>query len=164
MLDEHLSVRPLLELEASVLKAFTFEALFVEEGATPYPKEILEEKALIKYYSNWGMPGDTAFVLVHNDIIVGVCWTRIFGIENTGYGFVDEQTPELNIALLPTYRNQGWGSKLIHCTLESNRLKGYIKVSLSCNTRNPAFQLYLRLGFQTYSIKGFSATLIIPLL
>ncbi|MEO1434619.1 MAG: GNAT family N-acetyltransferase [Bacteroidota bacterium] len=155
-----ISIRLLHPHETIQLKRLTYLALFVPYGEAPFPIEILEKEAIKKYYTKWNQTGDTALGLFNNQQLVGACWTRLFKATNPGYGFIDANTPELNIALFPNYRNQGWGSQLIRQVLAANREKGYLKVSLSCDTRNPAFGLYERLGFQTVQLEKYSATML----
>ncbi|WP_455617416.1 GNAT family N-acetyltransferase [Eisenbergiella sp.] len=58
---------------------------------------------------------------------------------------IDGDTYELeNICILPEYRNQGIGSRLLAETIERC---GYSKVRLQAFKKNPVIHLYYRLGF-----------------
>jgi GNAT superfamily N-acetyltransferase len=59
------------------------------------------------------------------------------------YGFVDERTPELSVAVLAAHRGKGIGSRLV-----DGLLQGVRATSLSCDPANPAWRLYVRLGFE----------------
>ena len=59
------------------------------------------------YVKAWGRPGDTAVIAIDDGFPVGAAWFRLFHGEQPGYGFVDEQTPELAIAVVPNARGQG---------------------------------------------------------
>jgi GNAT superfamily N-acetyltransferase len=72
-----------------------------------------------------------------------IAWLRCFPASEPGYGFVDESTPELSIAVLPAYRGKGIGSRLLE-----RLLQGVDAASLSCDPANPAWRLYVRLGFE----------------
>ena len=48
-----------------------------------------------------------------------------------GFGFVDEGTPELTIAVVPSHRGHGTGAELLEALLERARAEGYTRVSLS---------------------------------
>ena len=66
-----------------------------------------------------------------------------------GYGFVDEQTPELAIAVVPNARGKGVGSALLEALLERARSEGYPSLSLSVDRLNKgAIALYEQHGFQ----------------
>ena len=64
-----------------------------------------------------------------------------------GYGFVDEQTPELSIAVAPPHRRKGIGSRLIRAAMDRARADGFRALSLSVAAANPARELYRRAGF-----------------
>ena len=64
-----------------------------------------------------------------------------------GYGFVDEQTPELTIAVVPSCRGKGYGRDLLEALLDKARAESYAAVSLSVEPDNPALHLYERHGF-----------------
>lgn len=76
---------------------------------------------------------------------VGAVWVRLMIGENKGYGFVDDATPELSIAVLPEYRGQGVGTQLLTHLFGSEC--GVSSTSLSVSLENPAVRLYERFGF-----------------
>ena len=65
-----------------------------------------------------------------------------------GYGFVDERTPELAIAVVPNARGKGVGSALLtRCS--SGQAEGFAAISLSVDRHNRgAIALYEQYGFQ----------------
>lgn len=150
--------------EAGFLKEMQYEALYVPKGSAPFPREIVENPAIAKYYENWGRPGDMAIVAVDQEaeILVGAIWARRFTAEHPGYGFVDEQTPELSIALRPPFRAQGIGTKLLGSFISLARQKKIAALSLSVDGTNPALRLYLRFGFKEVK-PGDSPTLLLKL-
>jgi ribosomal protein S18 acetylase RimI-like enzyme len=64
-----------------------------------------------------------------------------------GYGFVDEATPELSIAVVPSRRGHGIGGDLMRALLDRARREGYESISLSVAKDSPAVGLYERYGF-----------------
>ena len=80
---------------------------------------------------------------------------RIFTSADPGYGYIDDDTPELSIAMLPEYRGQGIGTQLL-TRLLSQVKSLYSTVSLSVSSDNPAWHLYDRLGFEIVSQSGNS--------
>jgi ribosomal protein S18 acetylase RimI-like enzyme len=106
------------------------------------------EPPVQRYVERWGRPGDTALIAIQDFQPVGAAWFRLFKPENAGYGFVDEQTPELSIAVVPSKRGTGLGSELLKALLERARTDGYEAISLSVEKDNPAVGLYERHGFQ----------------
>ena len=67
--------------------------------------------------------------------------------EEPGYGFVDDQTPEVALAVVPDHRGRGLGGALLRELRESARSQGYSALSLSVENGNPALRLYERNSF-----------------
>ena len=103
---------------------------------------------LERYVAGWGRPGDTAFVAIDGFQPVGAAWYRLFEQEEPGYGFVDERTPELTIAIVPSRRGKGLGRDLLAKLIERARAEGYEQLSLSVEPDNPAIRLYEETGFE----------------
>src|SRR3954464_257680 len=61
-----------------------------------------------RYVNNWGRPGDAGLIAWEAGP-VGAAWYRLFPASAPGFGFVDEQTPELTIAVVPSRRGGGGG-------------------------------------------------------
>jgi ribosomal protein S18 acetylase RimI-like enzyme len=100
------------------------------------------------YVKAWGRPGDTAMIALRDGFPVGAAWFRLFPATSPGYGFVDEQTPELAVAVVPNARGKGVGSALLGALLDRARLDGYDAVSLSVDRHNEgAIALYGQFGF-----------------
>ena len=113
------------------------------------------------YVKAWGRQGDTAVVAIADGFPVGAAWYRLFGKERPGYGFVDEQTPELAIAVVPSARGRGVGSKLIDALLARAREEGHRAVSLSVDRANAgAIELYGRHGFEQVGESDDSVTML----
>lgn len=107
------------------------------------------EPPVQRYVERWGRPGDTALIAIQDFQPVGAAWYRLFRAENPGYGFVDEETPELSIAVVPSRRGTGLGSELLDALMARARADGYAAISLSVEKDNPAVGLYERHGFRT---------------
>ena len=104
-----------------------------------------------RYVERWGRPGDTALVAIQDFQPVGAAWYRLFRADNAGYGFIDEETPELSIAVVPSRRGSGLGSELLGALMERAREDGHAAISLSVEKDNPAVSLYERHGFERVS-------------
>ena len=77
------------------------------------------------YVKAFGRPGDTVVIALVDGFPVGAAWYRLFKAGKQGYGFVDERTPELAIAVVPNARGKGVGSALLHALLERARVAGH---------------------------------------
>jgi GNAT superfamily N-acetyltransferase len=109
---------------------------------------------LERYIAGWGRPGDTALVSIDEFQPVGAAWYRLFEPGEPGYGFVDEATPELTIAIVPSRRGRGLGEELLSALLDRARAAGYAAVSLSVEPDNPAIRLYEQHGFTDVGERG----------
>jgi ribosomal protein S18 acetylase RimI-like enzyme len=141
-------IRPLTASDEVFLWEMLYQALYVPPGAKPLPKEIIYRPELVKYVRDW-QTDDIGFVAVleSGQIPIGAIWIRLFNSQNQGYGYINDETPELSIAVLPEYRKQGIGTQLILHLLE-NIKNLYPAISLSVSLENPALRLYQRLGFE----------------
>jgi GNAT superfamily N-acetyltransferase len=101
-----------------------------------------------RYARGWGRPGDTAVIALEGGFPVGAAWFRVFPPAEPGYGFVDESTPELAIAVVPSKRGHGIGDELLQALLAKAKEAGYQRLSLSVEPGNPARKLYERHGFE----------------
>ena len=95
------------------------------------------EPPVQRYVERWGRPGDTALIAIQDFQPVGAAWYRLFKADNPGYGFLDEETPELSIAVVPSKRGSGLGSDLLDALLERARAEGFDAISLSVEKDNP---------------------------
>ena len=109
---------------------------------------LVDDLPVSRYVDRWGRPGDTAVVALEGATPVGAAWFRLYRPDEAGFGFVNEKTPELSIAVVPSRRHHGYGSKLMNELLARAREAGYETISLSVEDNNPARHLYERYGFR----------------
>ena len=116
------------------------------------------------YVKAWGRPGDTAVIAIDKGFPVGAAWYRLFDNDRPGYGFVDERTPELAIAVVPNARGKGVGTALLEALLRDARAAGYPTISLSVDRANAgAIELYGRHGFEQVAEDEDSVTMLAQL-
>jgi ribosomal protein S18 acetylase RimI-like enzyme len=106
------------------------------------------EIPLARYVESWGRPGDVALIATETGHRVGAAWFRLFPPDAPGYGFVDEETPELTIAVVPSRRQHGVGRELIDELLTRAADEGHEAISLSVEKESPAVAFYERQGFE----------------
>src|SRR5207245_3540110 len=111
-------------------------------------------------YINRGRPLNAATSAYDETGNVGAALYRLFKESEPGYGFVDEQTPELSIAVVPSRRGKGFGDELLSALLEQARKDGFTQISLSVEPDNPALRLYERHGFSKVGESGGSWTMV----
>jgi len=102
-----------------------------------------------RYVKGWGRPGDTVLIAIDDGFPVGAAWYRLFRRDQPGYGFVDEETPELAIAVVPSRRGRGLGESLLEALVERARADGYGALSLSVPSEDAALVAF-------YEKQGFS--------
>lgn len=144
-IHEGIVIRKLGNEEHFLLKKFLYEAIFIPEGVEPPAKEIVERPELRLYYDSFGnSPADHCLVAETNGHVVGAVWTRIMN----DYGHVDAETPSFAISLLPEYRGQGIGTRLMKEMLSLLREHGYRQASLAVQKANYAVRMYRKVGFE----------------
>ena len=107
-----------------------------------------EPGPVARYVKGWGRPGDTVLIAVEDGFPVGAAWFRLFRRDHPGYGFVDEETPELAIAVVPNRRGHGLGEALLEALCERARADSYSALSLSVEKGNEGLlTFYEKHGF-----------------
>jgi GNAT superfamily N-acetyltransferase len=105
------------------------------------------ERPVYRYVASWGRPGDAGVLALDGPHAYGAAWYRLFTADEPGFGFVDEQTPELTISIVPSRRGKGAGKELLEALLAQARADGYAAISLSAAKEQTAY--YERFGFET---------------
>jgi ribosomal protein S18 acetylase RimI-like enzyme len=157
--DSGIIVRPLTEADEPYLWEMLYQALHVPEGADTFPRDIVRLPEISRYAEDWGRFDDLGFVAVIDETRVGATWIRLLKGANKGYGYIGETTPELTIAVEPTFRGRGIGTKLL-ARLIAEAKNRYHAVSLSVSADNPALRLYQRFGFEVVAARGDSLTMV----
>ena len=145
-------IRPGSRHDARFLRDMLHHAYYWREGAPQDPME----GSVQRYVMSWGRPGDAAVIAYDDAGNVGAAWYRLFKEREPGYGFVDEQTPELSIAVVPSRRGKGFGEELLAGLLAQAKRDGFEQISLSVEPDNPALRLYERHGFRKVGEAGGS--------
>ncbi len=118
-------------------------AFYWRSGAT------VEESSLWRYVSGWGRRGDAAVIALEAGFAVGAAWYRLFSRDEPGFGFIDEKTPEVAVAVVPSRRGRGIGSELLDALVEQAREQGYKGLSLTVAADDtPAMHVFEKQGFE----------------
>lgn len=152
--DLSIITRPANVADKPFLWEMLYHALYVPEGHAPFPRDIIHQPEISQYVQNWGQPSDQGLIAMEAEKPVGAIWLR----QINAYGFVDDDTLELSMALLPEYRGRGIGTMLLNELLAVVRTH-YRAISLSVSAENPAKHLYERAGFVIISAAGSSITM-----
>jgi GNAT superfamily N-acetyltransferase len=107
-----------------------------------------EDASLWRYVAGWGRRGDAAVIALEGGFPVGAAWFRLFPRDEPGFGFVEEGTPEVSIAVVPSRRGHGIGSELLASLIALAREQGYGSLSLSVAADSPAMHVFEKQGFE----------------
>jgi len=143
-----ISLRPLQELDLPFLYHVYASTREEELSVVPWSAEQktdflrMQFEAQHAYYQEQ-FPGASYDIVVVNG-------------KSAGRLYVDRRRDEIriiDIALLPEYRGQGTGSKLLQVVLQEARSLE-IPVRIHVESNNPAMNLYQRLGFRMIEEQG----------
>jgi GNAT superfamily N-acetyltransferase len=112
------------------------------------------------YIDNWGRRGDTALVAMDSGHSVGAGWYRLFSDAAHGYGYLDGQTPELTVVVVPSRQGEGIGQELLAGLLARARTDGYPGLSVAVETDYPERDNLLAQGFEPVAERGTTLTMV----
>ena len=122
-------------------------------------EELKGNDTLIRYVEEWPRDDDAGVIAEDDDRVVGAAWFRRFPRDRPGFGFIDESTPEVSVAVDPGCRGRGVGSQLLAALIAIGRNRGFERLSLSVESQNRAVNLYRRLGFAVARYENDSYTM-----
>jgi GNAT superfamily N-acetyltransferase len=142
--------RPLVKGDEPFLWQMLYYAARMQEDGATSPEPAKTNPDLNKYVEAWGLPTDMGLLALHPEHHqpIGAAWLRLLIGEKKTISYIDDQTPELAIALLPDYTGLGIGTQLLTRLIAEAR-HVYPAIVLSVRTNNPARYLYERVGFRT---------------
>ena len=135
-------LRPATPADTELLGDLFSRSLFVAPGEDPIDRDDLAAPSLTRYHENFGRPGDIGVVAEVDGEAIGAAWVRVFPETDRGYGWVDDDVPELSLAVDPRRRGDGVGTAMLRRLLSKVGT-----VSVTVHHENPARHLYQRLGF-----------------
>ena len=136
--------------DAAQLLSFLKEAYGSTDYLASYPEEIeYTEESEAEYIRNAAdKPGELCLGAFHDNILIG----------NASLSCVRERIKlshraELAIAILPGFRGQGLGRRLMKAAIRKAKEHGYLQVELEVASSNiPARKLYESLGFRKQGV------------
>ena len=144
----HVVIRPATQEDLGVLWDFlpiaAYETDAAAAKAVPFVAAHLE---------GWRRSHDFGFIAQADGVPVGAVWARQFSIEEEPAFYVDDNTPEITIAVQPRIQGRGIGALLLNSIIEEATRR---RVGLCLNVRhdNTAQRLYQRFGFRLVSGSG----------
>jgi ribosomal protein S18 acetylase RimI-like enzyme len=152
------TIRPLTPIDEPFLWEMLYQAIYIPPDQPAPFRDIIQQPKIARYVQGWGKPRDRGFLALNaiTNQPIGAIWVRLFPIEAPGYGYVDEHSPELAMAVLPGDRGQGIGTQLLTTLIESYPNES---ICLSVSEGNPVVRLYRRFGFAIISQTNGSITM-----
>jgi ribosomal protein S18 acetylase RimI-like enzyme len=155
------SIRPARAGDLPFIRTMLYEAAFWRpDTERPTMDEALRRPELAVYLDGWGRPGDQGLIAHAAEQPTGAVWVRCFDDRSHGYGYIDQHTPELTIAVHPRHRRQGIARALLLAMLTHLGRAGVAAVSLSVEDENPARLLYEQQGFSVHARSAAATTMI----
>jgi ribosomal protein S18 acetylase RimI-like enzyme len=159
-----MNIRPATADDAEFLKKMLYEAAaWNPDWPREQVIEALADPKLELFHRGWGREGDAGVIAELGGEPVGAAWFRLFTAEEPGHGFVDEETPELGIAVEPLHRRKGIGETLLRALISEARQQGFKALSLSVAPHNRSRMMYERAGFEKVGEEGESWTMALKL-
>jgi ribosomal protein S18 acetylase RimI-like enzyme len=159
-----MNIRPATTDDVEFLKKMLYEAAaWNPDWPREQVIEALADPMLERYHRDWGREGDAGVIAELAGEPIGAAWYRLFSTEAPGHGFVDEETPELSIAVVPLHRRKGIGETLLRALISEARQQGLHAVSLSVAPHNRSRMMYERTGFVKVGEEGESWTMLLKL-
>jgi ribosomal protein S18 acetylase RimI-like enzyme len=143
------SYRRLAAEDEPLVWRMLYEAARVAEEGPMSPESIRHDPYLIKYAKEWGRPGDVGIAAFEpgNGKGIGVAWLRLLIGPDRGDAYIDDETPELALGVMPDHRRRGVGTELLRRLLAAARPR-VPAVALTVRDESPAIRLYERFGFR----------------
>jgi ribosomal protein S18 acetylase RimI-like enzyme len=150
-----MNIRPVMPEDLPFLRKMMYEAARWNPDWPREPiEEVLADPILLRYHQAWGRRGDGGVVAEIDGEPVGAAWYRLFEEDKPGYGFVDEKTPELSIAVVPLHRRKGIGEAVLRSCMVQAREEGFQALSLSVAVHNRSRMMYQKAGFEKVAESG----------
>lgn len=144
------SIRPVTSDDVPFLWDMLYYAARMSEDGATSSDAARDDPRLNIYVKDWGRRGDRGLIAYEPQSLrkLGAAWVRFLTDDKSYYGYYDDQTPELAIAVLPEVTGQGVGSALLSELIDKARSE-VPAIVLTVRNNNPAKNLYERFGFIT---------------
>lgn len=130
-------IRPIVSSDEFFLWEMLYQAIYVPPGIEPPGRDILRRPEIERYLRGWGRTHDFGLVAVDatTSMRIGAAWWRLLTGGEKGYGHIDDETPELTVAVVPK-RRQGVGTQLLGQLIDVAQHR-CLSLSLSVSSANP---------------------------
>lgn len=156
-----IEIHQMTAADADFHREMFYASLFVPYGEPPFPPEIINKPGLKRYLDGFGGKDFYGILMKDKHQKIGAAWVTFWRGKEKGYGYVEDDIPELGIAFLPSQRGKGLGTRILTALIERLKEQDIPGLSLSTDRRNAAVHLYKRFGFQLIHEDGDSMTMLL---
>ena len=128
------------------LEAMLREAVYPDDPSVSIA-QVMQRPDLAMTIPDFSRAGDLALIEEDDGAALGAAWCRCFTHEAHSWGYIDSDTPEVGIAVVPDRRGQGIGTRLLHALMDRARLDGRTALSLCTDPEDRPLSMYVRAGF-----------------
>jgi len=142
------SIRLITQDDIPFLWDMLYHAAHMSEDGITTSDSAINDPHLNIYVKEWGRYGDFGLISYDSKNLskFGAAWLRLITDDKSHYGYYDDKTPELAIAVLPELIGQGIGSTLLSSLIDKVKTK-VPAIILTVRSNNQAKNLYERQGF-----------------
>lgn len=159
-----MQLRPGSAKDLEFLEEMLFEAFFWDTSIRrPLFASFRGDPEFSKLLAGWGRRGDRAIIAEESGRRIGAAWFRLWTPDLHSYGFVDDMTPEIAMAVRQDDRSAGFGRNLLDALVNMARTDSFTALSLSVSPLNAACRFYESMGFRKVGESGTSWTLLLSL-
>ena len=152
-----IKLRPIEKKDEIFLWDMLFEITYaIDEKIKPSKQVFLRKKDIYKYVKDFGSDSSDAGYVAETDEgrLIGAAWYRLYKDDYKGFGYIDNNTPEISMAISEEYRNKGIGKQLLEALVQKAGKKGFSSLSLNVDSRNTvALHLFKARGFKVVNNK-----------
>ncbi len=156
--------RPITHNDLDFLLLMAQEAGTRPGSGRPSLEEAKHTLSVSRLVIDWGRPGDGGVIGEVDGRLIAAAWCRLYESPDANWAIVDQETPELAIAVVEDARGQGHGGRILDAAIAEAARQGHTALSLNVSMENPvAPALYTSRGFMVWKDKSHSQIMRLPL-
>ena len=92
-------IRPLTQSDEQLLWEMCYQTLNIPKASKALKEDTVNQPRFARYVRQWGHDDDRGFVSIEggNKKPIGAAWFRLLTGDNKGFGYINDDTPELSI-------------------------------------------------------------------
>lgn len=146
---QDINIRLASKSDLPFLREILYEAAYWRtDQPRPDIETALQREDLCYLLDEWSRAGDLAIIAEdHDHNPIAAAWYRFWTESKHSYGYINDDIPELAIAVIKKARGKGVATKLLEKLLTEAVNRNISQISLSVEKDNHAVKLYKKVGF-----------------